>query len=263
MNKPTHIAASLIDLKPETLEHLSATGVGIELSAFALPEMLSDAYLPEMLRDTKRKLKDFPNFVSMHGAFYSLQPLARDPWIADVAFRRMEQSMQIANELGIEDVVFHANYFPVPQPDYKKRWLAGQKKFWERLVPVAEKYGVIAHIENTREPDPTYLKGIVDHLDSPHFGIVLDTGHTHCFTNSNIPVVDWVKGYGERLTYLHVHSNHGKRDEHIAFTEGTVNFTGFFEALSDMETYPKFIVEVKTKDAFDKSFKALKEMRFT
>lgn len=254
------VSASILDLYPETIEKFTDLEIGVELSAFAHPKNLSEDVFSPLLASYKRMLKDFKHPISMHGAFYDLKMVARDPWIVDVAYRRIIQSLEIANELGVQKVVFHANYVPVPDRKYQLLWMASQIAFWEKVLPTAEKYGIQMLIENTREPKAEFINEILKHLDSPYCKTCLDTGHTNCFTKSGIAPRDWVKDYGNNLAYIHLHNNHGLQDEHLEFPNGTLDLEGFFPALEELDEYPWIILEVKTKDAFEKSYAAIKEV---
>jgi len=252
------VSASVLLFDERVRDKFIEWGIGVELSAFSMPQFLDERALPQAIRHAEHLLKDFNLPVSMHGAFYNLQVMARDPWLVDVVFKRLLQSMEIANRLGVEYVVVHSNYVPYRIPNYKQKWLEKHIDFWSKLVPYAEQYGVKLMIENTQEPDASYIGGIVKALNHPNFKVCLDTGHTHCFTKSGIPVRDWVRDYGEHLGYIHLHSNHGDKDAHIAYTDGNMDFGGFFEALDTLPEYPQMIIEVKSKEALERSYEALK-----
>ena len=89
--------------------------------------------------------------------------------------------------------------------------------------------------------------------------ICYDTGHSNCFTTSKVSPVEWVKEYGDALGYIHLHSNHGYTDNHIAFTKGNVNFEGFFEAVNQLSHSPEMIIEVKEREEFAISLAALRQ----
>lgn len=256
--KKHQVLVSVMNLTAENVAEFIDKRVGIELSTFVKPNNLAKGKLRPLIKQTQQLLQDFPYPITMHGAFYNLNITARDPLIVEVCFQRIRQSLEIAQELGITKVVFHTAYKPMPyKKTYQLLWIAKQVMFWRRIVPIAEKYGITAYLENIQEPDFTLIKGILDEIDSPSLKTCLDTGHTHCFTNTNILPADWVKGYGNQLGYIHLHSNHGKKDEHISFTEGTLNFAGFFEALDDLPSSPNIIIEVKSRAAYLKSYEAL------
>lgn len=247
------LLASTLQFDQAVRERFEALGLGVELSGFSLPEFLDERALPLAIQVAKKWLSGFRLPVSMHGAFVQLQPVGRDPWLVDVCRRRLLQSLEIAHELGIGRVVFHPNYRT--GTDYAV-WLEGQLRFWEGIVPAAERYGIIALLENTVEGDPHYLTDIVRHFQNPHLSVCFDTGHTHCFTSERLPLKAWVQGLGADLSHIHLHSNHGLADEHLAFDQGTLSFEGFWEGVAALDAEPWIVIETKTRSAFEASLQA-------
>jgi sugar phosphate isomerase/epimerase len=72
------------------------------------------------------------------------------------------------------------------------------------------------------------LLRLMDHVNAPNFGAVLDTAHQHA-QKEILPLS--VEKLGHRIMYLHVADNDGRVNEHRALGEGTVDWTGVFTAL--------------------------------
>lgn len=72
------------------------------------------------------------------------------------------------------------------------------------------------------------LLRLMDHVDAPNFGAVLDTAHQHA-QKEILPLS--VEKLGSRIMYLHVADNDGKVNDHKALGEGTVDWEGVFRAL--------------------------------
>lgn len=260
MNTPP-ILVSILELNQRVADEFAQKGVGIELSGFAFPDVLAEGELEKNIKATQDILKGFPHPVTMHGAFWDLRIAVREPMIRQVAEFRMRQSLEIAHELGINKVVFHPNYTSRRNDeDMKRYWVDEQVAFWQALAPEARKYGIQIYLENTGEPTADYIHEILNQLDPEVFGTCLDTGHLNVF-GDNKNVVDWVNTYQGQLGYVHLHANFGKRDEHIAYTKGNMDFTGFFEALASIEqdsgSHPWIIIEVKSREAYLQSYEAL------
>lgn len=244
------------------LAELSALGLGIELSHFSNPAHLDADTLAEDIKRHHRLLRSFEGEKSMHGAFYDLNLTARDERIVSVCRFRIQESIDIATELELDKIVFHTNFVPSSRSGYLAYWQQKQIRFWSEFVPVLEARGITAFLENTREEDAGHIAEIVSGLGSERIKVCYDTGHSHCFTESKIPPVEWVRGYGAQLGYVHLHANHGLTDDHIAFTEGNIDFSGFFEALSACSPMPLLIIEVKSREAYERSVAALQAMRW-
>lgn len=257
------ILVSILDLNQQVIDEMESKGLGVELSGFAFPDVLADGVLEKNIKEAQTILKGFPYPVTMHGAFWDLRVAVREPMIRQVAMFRMRQSLDIAHELGIKKVVFHPNYTS-PYRDQKARdaWVKRQIPFWQELQPMAQKHEITIYLENTGEPAPDYIHQVLNQLDGRFFKTCLDTGHLNVF-GANKNVVDWVNTYAHQLGYIHLHSNFGKRDQHLAYTEGTVDFSGFFESLQNLAQnhgeHPWIIIEVKTRESYLESYHALKK----
>ena len=261
-NMKIPLLVSVANVTPEVLQRLEAQGVGVELSYFSYPSTLEREDLKEEIQRYKNMLQGFSQPITMHGAFYDLSMTAREPMVVEVARFRIDQSLDIAIALGIKKLVFHTNYVHSRRPGYKAVWTEKQIAFWKQFIPKVEAHDLVLHLENTREEDFSFIKGVLDGLAHPNFKTCYDTGHSHCFTQAQNKPISWVKGYQEHLAYIHLHSNDGTIDQHIAFTEGTVDFTGFFEAVRGLEETPYLIIEVASREDYLTSLEALKKLGF-
>ena len=256
------LLVSVANVSPEVLQRLEKQGVGIELSYFSYPSTLEKENLTSIIEDYQKMLRNFSYPITMHGAFYDLSMTAREPMIVEVARFRINQSLDIAIELGIKKLVFHTNYVHSKRPGYKELWIEKQVNFWKQFIPKIEQHNLILHLENTREEDYTFIGNVLERLHHPNFKTCYDTGHSHCFTKAQNKPSSWVEGYGNHLAYIHLHSNDGIIDQHIAFTKGTVDFSGFFEAIRTLPTPPNLIIEVADKEDYLISLNKLREMGF-
>lgn len=256
------ILVSVAEVNETLLQGLIAANVGIELSYFSNPSVLESPNLEAEIARHALLLKDFPLPKTIHGAFYDLNPTARDPKILEICRFRILQSLEIAAALEMQKVVFHTNYIHSNHSDYKNYWINKQIHFWEQFIPILEKLNICIYLENTREENATYIQQIIKGLNHKNISICYDTGHSHCFTESQIKPLEWVNTYQNDLGYIHLHSNFGKTDDHIAFTKGTVNFEGFFEKVATLESNPYIIIEVKKREDYLISLAALKEFTF-
>jgi sugar phosphate isomerase/epimerase len=257
------ILVDVPQLTAELLSDLSARNIGVELSHFALPENLAPQHLDKKVSQYAALLKDFKGDKTAHGAFYDLNIVSREPKIRQVCFERMVESLVIADSLGMKEVVFHTNYKAAANDkDWQRRWLGMQVDYWGRIAEIAAEHGQVCLLENTTEPSPDYLFYIADQLRHESIKICLDTGHTRCFTNTNIGLGDWAAGLGDYLACIHLHTNRGTKDEHLAFNhpEGVLDFAPFFGYLEKMPARPKIVIEVKTRADYEASYQGLRAM---
>jgi sugar phosphate isomerase/epimerase len=88
------------------------------------------------------------------------------------------------------------------------------------------------------------LVGLLDELDIPEVGICLDFGHAHLQGD----VVDAIETLSGVLATTHVHDNQGRRDEHLAPFEGTIDWTGALMALQKIGYDGTMMLELASAD---------------
>ncbi len=109
------------------------------------------------------------------------------------------------------------------------------RKSMEAVIPGLERLRIRIALENlspgSDSSDIGTLVAQVDRLGHPLIGICLDTGHAHIAGHDPAQAV---RAIGPRLFALHVHDNHGTSDEHNPPFEGTIDWTGFADALDEV-----------------------------
>ena len=157
-----------------------------------------------------------------------------------IAYRQAVDAMEA---LGGGILVTH--HIQIPEPDEP---LHAEKRqaFLDNLRTVAEYAApreVSFAVENvprgyTRKP--TRLVQLMTDLDAPNVGVVIDTGHQNIVDNP----VDTLRTIGEHLITLHLHDNHGERDEHLLPGRGTVDWNGVVGALNEIDYPGVFMYEL-------------------
>jgi sugar phosphate isomerase/epimerase len=142
------------------------------------------------------------------------------------AIDQHRQVVALAGQLGSDVVVFHGGW-------HVDR-LVGQQIALESmslLIEDANLHGVQLALENEEASRPTLFQHPEDfHLvDIDGLGFVLDVAHAHTFGHT---ASDFLTVFGDRLVEVHIHDNHGGRDEHLPVGEGTIDWNRTFDALS-------------------------------
>lgn len=151
---------------------------------------------------------------------------AADLWRNTQAGAAYEQSLlegvRFCAERGASNLVLHTTRrLETPPPNE-----TGAARAF-RLAEAAEKYGVNLAWENTRFPD--YNAYLYARVPSPRMRFCFDSGHANCFT----PGEDPLARFGERMTAMHLHDNHGPRlgDEHLLPGQGEIDFPALMRRL--------------------------------
>ncbi len=76
------------------------------------------------------------------------------------------------------------------------------------------------------------------HLDQ--IGVCLDLGHAHIAPG----IAEAIGTLGKRIAELHVHDNHGLKDEHLWPGDGTIDWPATLEALKSLPAPPAAVLEI-------------------
>ncbi len=219
--------------------------VGIEFQSFCEPEILDN---PKQTILEHQAYKDVV-YRTMHGAFYDLCPGSPDQLVREVTRKRILQSLEVARELDIFDVVFHLG---APFGEYREQLV----EFWKSILEQTPER-ISLHLENTFEDTPEVIKRLVDRINSPRLGICLDIGHAYAFSETS--VFEWVETLGSRISYVHIHDNNGKKDEHLAIGDGCIPIKRVLDAIETQSNEALWALEQALEDDLIRSFEWIRK----
>jgi sugar phosphate isomerase/epimerase len=87
---------------------------------------------------------------------------------------------------------------------------------------------------------PEHLLTILDLGHLNNVGICLDLGHAHISGG----IAEAIGTLGNRIATLHVHDNHGIKDEHLWPGDGTIDWPATMKALKALPTPPAAVLEI-------------------
>jgi sugar phosphate isomerase/epimerase len=142
----------------------------------------------------------------------------------------LRRAIDVADDMPFSRMIFHMGGTR-ETPDLRKRDAAFSTL--EHLILHARHAGVTVCIENTTSEmgDPAYLRAFVDETRlSLRFNF--DVGHAHLadgpeqerIENSFAPL-------RELAASVHIHDNHGQKDEHLPPYEGSINWSAATKTL--------------------------------
>jgi sugar phosphate isomerase/epimerase len=211
-----------------------------------LPEIYFDGNALDTARheDVNRLAKTLSTHeidVTLHGPYMDLSPGGIDAKVKEVTLKRIEKTMDFAALFGPKTVVFHPGFDRWHFEGYHDLWLKNSIAAWKPIARKAKEIGTIVAIENVFEEEPQTLKGLIEGVNSPNFGFCFDTGHYFAF--SKAPLDRWFEVLGEWIVEVHLHDNHGTRDDHLPLGEGKMDFGEFFDLLGRITPLPILTVE--------------------
>ncbi|MBU1167673.1 sugar phosphate isomerase/epimerase [Patescibacteria group bacterium] len=170
---------------------------------------------------------------SFHGCFDLFPKSLRSVFLnlasSDPAnVKSLKSQIDVASEISRCQkpfIVFHAGF--VDSHFQKKEGFSNIKRSFEKVLPYAEKKGVILTLENIFwKPERVYLGvspreivNIVDTFKSPHLKVTFDWGHANCLAkatkakNNFVFIDDFIKELGLRITHAHLSYNEAYQDK--------------------------------------------------
>lgn len=191
--------------------------VGVESIEFSIGYCL-DTWKENLAAYQKRlDAMDWDGPLTVHGPFLDLNPVSWDGQIAKVSRERFSQAYQAACELGAKKIIYHTCFVPIV--NYLEGWAERMIDFWNDFMRDKGTELTVC-LENVFDPEYAPIREIAEAVKHPAFGLCLDFGHAHC--SSLHPAEEWLENLFPYIRHLHLHDNHGVRDEHLGMGQGTL-----------------------------------------
>ena len=172
----------------------------------------------------RRELAGFAR-VSVHGPLGNVSLASINPGIWRESVRQYLAAAELAHDIGAAVLVVHPG--DLRDPRFFSEFARLSEESIGQLARRAAELGVFLAVENCGpyhagiDRTASDLASIVRSAGSPQVKVCLDTGHAA--VNRNMDEI--VKLLGRDIVHLHVHDNHGQRDEHLPIGRGTIDYT--------------------------------------
>jgi sugar phosphate isomerase/epimerase len=112
----------------------------------------------------------------------------------------------------------------------------------EHLGAFAKPLGVRVLVENLTSDatTPEHLVTILEMAHLDQIDVCLDLGHAHIAPG----IAEAIGILGKRIVEVHVHDNHGLKDEHLWPGDGTIDWPAAVEALKALPAQPAAVLEI-------------------
>lgn len=243
----------------QSLELAEIYDVGFEYNDFMMPHILDQE---QVCRDRILFYKNLGRNRSqdtLHGAFLDIVLHSTDDLIRKVSEKRVYQTMQIAEELGVRGVVFHTGLIGNFHAGYyTERWLDLNVKFWMKTLedfPHTEVY-----LENMFDEEADRCIMLAEAMASePKFGLCLDYAHAMAFGRRQ-DGDSWFRQAAPYVKHMHINDNDLKDDLHLPVGDGCIDWTQFASLLEECRPKASVLVEVSKYSAQKKSLEYLRAM---
>lgn len=230
-------------------------GLGIEVIAFAGPDVM-DGDWKALVDEYKPLLQPVRGMITMHGPFMDMAPGSPDKRINQVVIERYQHAIRIAQSLGVEILVLHANFIASIQTEsYRQGWQKRNVAFWNLMADYARQHDVILAVENMWEFDPDIIGDVLKAVNHPNLRACLDVGHAHLF--SAVPFEDWLATLEPFIVHTHMNNNDGVFDVHRALTDGVIDYPAVLRQIRGLPQPPTITLEMETVDDMVASFEYL------
>ena len=242
----------------ESFRLAESVGAAFEYNDFFSPALLDDR---DALSERIHAYCSLPRDRSrdtLHGAFYDITVHSQDPLIREASRKRVWQSLECAEALGVRAVVFHtgtiANF---SNRSYEEGWIEENALFFRQVSEAFPKIGIL--MENMFDMNPELMAALSDRMAAvPQFGICLDWSHAAVFGSSYGDVKAWFAKLQPYLRHLHINDHDGLRDLHLPIGQGITDWRAFSDCLYASELSPSVLIEVTSLEAQRTSLQYMK-----
>jgi len=158
---------------------------------------------------------------TLHLPFVELNPASLIPSVRKLAEERLLKALEFGEALGARVGVLHTGQVPIHHPMALALAREALEKTLTTLLPLPFPVALenLALSEEDLIQGPEGLKELLDRF--PQYGFCLDVGHALVELGPRGPFL-YLEALGDRLLHLHLHDNHGRRDDHLPVGAGSV-----------------------------------------
>jgi sugar phosphate isomerase/epimerase len=205
--------------------------------------------------DRAKFLNDEGLRCTLHAPFHDMLPGAHDQYILEAVRDKLRRCFDLIEIFKPRSVVCHLGYLDCVHSYDMDQWLETSLETWQGMLAMAKHSATPIMFENTYETGPRIHKLILEALDSPLAQFCLDVGHLLAFAHK--PWYDWLTTLGKWFGQLHLHDNHGFRDEHLPVGMGDFDFHGLFSYMKSRNFKPILTLEPRSENDLWDSLNAL------
>jgi sugar phosphate isomerase/epimerase len=169
-----------------------------------------------------------------------------DAQVREHAVRETQAALELAKRVPVDVLVVHLGLQDALLTSPADNARDAARRSVEAIAAYARPLGVRVALELIPNALSTAdaLAALVEDLDLPNVGVCLDFGHAHMMGG----VVDAIETLSGMLLAIHVHDNHGTRDEHLPPFEGTIDWPGALMALQKVGFEGPMMLELASTD---------------
>lgn len=231
----------------EGIKRLGEIGFDVVELIYEKPHVFTDISKKEDIRTLNDLKRKFEMEIIVHAAFYDLNGASWNEGARRETVRQYKEAIELAHRIDSKVVVIHLGERSTEIVDTKKS-LNQNLKTLRECVNAAEKYGILLALENTGFDESLRLfnkaddiKNIIKEISSDNLRVTFDIAHAFL---QKLDLYSWIHALSPYIEHIHIHDNHGVKDEHLPLLMGDIDFTPAFKALREINYNKTFGLEI-------------------
>jgi len=208
-------------------------------------EVLSEGRHSILIQENVETLNSFKLNYTVHGAVSGTNIASLDPSVRSASIALHKREIALSAKIGAGLYVVHPGYLSWGFRAF--RATKSLEKSLEELKAAETEYGVRVALENL--PKCLWPFFSSPGLDLKGLGIALDVGHANTCDSLNAFLMC------PEIIHVHLHDNKGRRDDHLAIGQGSVDFGPVLEMISAKKITA--VLEHNSEAAVIESMKAI------
>lgn len=235
----------------DSIEISSKYNTCFEYNDFYFPDILDNSIELRRIINFYKSLGFMPKGNTMHGAFFDVLIFSADERIRKISEYRIDQSIEIANELDAKAVIFHTNYMPTfYNESYRKSWVEINALFWSEKCLKHPEINIL--IENMFDITPELLSKLAENLKNiKNCGVCFDYAHASL---SDVSPEEWAKSLSRFTKHIHINDNDLNSDLHQPVGDGKINWGNYKKIYKEFFSDCSVLIETTGKERILKSF---------
>ncbi len=183
--------------------------------------------------------------VCVHAPFFDMNIAAFSPGIRKASVEITQKAVDFCVDVGGKALIVHSGTQTYEQrkgipiennPIYKTQWDNNIDSL-KQINDYANAKGIIVCLENIgfNSVDQSFQDLLeIRKAVGPSLQFTLDFGHARLGEGAE----EGIRLLGENIRHIHLHDNHGKKDDHLPVGDGNYDFSGYADFL---RSYPHII----------------------
>lgn len=189
-------------------------------------------WVGEVSKDRRKRIRTLAKRLGLPVCVHSVTNAVNVAWtnsrIREESLRQIKEAIEFTYDVGAELLTVHPGWKDMYGYRYPDEAYALAIEGHCELAEVALDYGIRIAIENMPPfwlafcTDAKEAYEMIQAVNRENVGLTLDVGHANLLGAKAIE--EFVTTLNDKIFIIHIHDNDGKRDQHKAIGEGTIDF---------------------------------------